>query len=201
MGIAFGAFALSSFVSALRIGHWILNADPRAIINAGRWSLICLTLLALAVLLWLVSSGRWTHAMLLAAFILPVLVQAAPRWRLLLGPVDVFVSNPSGRAKNRYQSARADGLPSTQDHIDHDLVERSAAVLKVYLEQTRRQIAFRPKGSTFEIRSENGSPLNSGRRRMSIGEALDVLGLQSSASPDEVREAQSRRSMKPGTPS
>ena len=29
-GIANGAFALSSFVSALRIGHWILNADPRA---------------------------------------------------------------------------------------------------------------------------------------------------------------------------
>ena len=38
--IAFGAFALSSFVSALRIGHWILHAEPRAIINAGRWSLV-----------------------------------------------------------------------------------------------------------------------------------------------------------------
>ena len=37
--IAFGAFALSSFVSALRIGQWILHAEPRAIINAGRWSL------------------------------------------------------------------------------------------------------------------------------------------------------------------
>ena len=69
-GIAFGAFALSSFVSALRIGHWILHAEPRAIVNAGRWSLVFIALVSLAVLLWLIESGRWTNAMLLAAFIL-----------------------------------------------------------------------------------------------------------------------------------
>jgi hypothetical protein len=181
MGIAFGAFALSSFVSALRIGHWILNADPRSIINAGRWSLICLTLGCIAM----ACGERPVDPCDAARSFYPTGSRAAaPRWRLLLGPVDDFVSNPSGRAQNRYQSARADGLPSTQDHIDHDLVKRSAAVLKVYLDQTRRQIAFRPNGSTFEIRSENGSLLNSGRRRMSVGEALDVRGLQSSASPE-----------------
>src|ERR1700730_13813407 len=85
--IAIGAFALSSFVSALRIGHWILNADPRAILNAGRWSLVCIAVLTLAALVWLAASGRWTAAMMLAAFILPVLVQAAPRWPVLLGPL------------------------------------------------------------------------------------------------------------------
>ena len=86
-GIAYGAFGISSFISALQIGRWILNADPRAIINVGQWSSVCLAVLSLGVLLWLVVNGRWTHAMLLAAFILPVLVQAAPRWRLLLGPL------------------------------------------------------------------------------------------------------------------
>jgi hypothetical protein len=79
-GIAIGAFALSSFVSALRIGHWILNADPRAILNAGRWSLLLIAALTLAVLVWLATNGKWSAALMLAAFILPILVHAAPRW-------------------------------------------------------------------------------------------------------------------------
>src|ERR1700740_332747 len=85
-GITIGAFALASFVSALRIGHWILNADPRAILNAGRWSLLLIAALTLAVLVWLHKNGKWGSRLVLAAFILPILVHAAPRWRLLLGP-------------------------------------------------------------------------------------------------------------------
>jgi hypothetical protein len=108
-GIAFGAFTLSSFVSALQIGLWILHAEPRAIINAGHWSLVLIALLLSALLLWLMASGRWTNAMLLAAFFLPILVQALPRWRLLLRPIDFsgvssFTFAPDRRDHREYPS-------------------------------------------------------------------------------------------------
>ena len=82
--VAYATFALSLFVSAIKVGGWIVNADPRAIINAGRWSLLALAGLAIAALLWLMANERWPSAMLLMAFMLPIVVQALPRWRLLL---------------------------------------------------------------------------------------------------------------------
>ena len=84
--LAYATLALSLFVSAVKMGGWILNADPRALVNAGRWSLLALAALALGVLLWLIGTSRWETAMMLAAFMLPILVQAAPRWRVLFGP-------------------------------------------------------------------------------------------------------------------
>src|SRR2546429_9578131 len=86
--VAYATLALSLFVSAVKMGGWILNADPRAIINSGRWALLALAALALGVLAWLVASGRWTSAMMLAAFMLPVVVQAAPRRPRLVGRVN-----------------------------------------------------------------------------------------------------------------
>jgi len=86
--VAYATLALSLFVSAVKVGGFILNADPRAIINSGRWALVALAALALGVLAWLVATNRWTSAMMLAAFMLPVFVQAAPRWRVLFGPLN-----------------------------------------------------------------------------------------------------------------
>src|SRR5262244_2191378 len=91
--VAYATLALSLFVSAVKMGGWILNADPRAIINSGRWALVALVALALGVLAWLIASGRYTSAMMLAAFMLPVFVQAAPRWRVLFGPLNAASSD------------------------------------------------------------------------------------------------------------
>src|SRR5713226_9499017 len=88
--VAYTTLGLSLLVSAIKVGDWILHADPRTLINTGRWGLVALAVLALAALLWLIVSGRWTYAMMLAAFMLPVLVQAAPRWRVLFGPLNVM---------------------------------------------------------------------------------------------------------------
>jgi hypothetical protein len=191
-GIAYGAFGISSFISALRIGRWILNADPRAIINVGRWSSICLTVLSLGVLLWLVVNGRRTHAMLLAAFILPVLVQAAPRWRLLLGPLNVLGGDASAIAPDLSQGTQPGNCSGMRGSIDPELVKQCAAVLKAYLERTSAPVGYTPKGISFERRSANGSTNDSGRRRMSVEEARDVLGLDFSARPYEINEAHRR---------
>ena len=76
--LAYAMLGLSLLASAVKMGSWILHSDPRAIINAGRWALLALIGLAVALLVWLVTSGRYAYAMMLAAFMLPVLVQARP---------------------------------------------------------------------------------------------------------------------------
>src|ERR1700756_2743680 len=117
-GIAIGAFALSSFVSALRVGHWILNADPRAILNAGRWSLVLIAFLTLAGLVWLATNGKWTAALLLGAFVLPVLVQAAPRWRVLFGPFSNLAWGSFSITPNRSQGGRPSNGFWTSGFVD-----------------------------------------------------------------------------------
>src|SRR5262245_35716256 len=100
------------------MGGWILNADPRAIINSGRWALLALAALALGVLAWLVATSRWTSAMMLAAFMLPVFVQAAPRWRVLFGPLNTARDDFAAGAQNFGSvpfSTRRHALPEHED--------------------------------------------------------------------------------------
>jgi hypothetical protein len=181
--VAYATLALSLFVSAVKMGGWILNADPRAIVNSGRWALVALAALALGLLGWLLATGRWTSAMMLAAFMLPVFVQAAPRWRVLFGPLN---------------AARSDFAPPAQDFgfsrprgmTDPELVRQSIAVLRAYLEQTAAQVEHRPAAGRLAGPAAQGG--GNGRLRMSREEALDVLGLAPSASAQEIRDAYRR---------
>src|ERR1051326_5494235 len=110
--VAYATLALSLFVSAVKMGGWILNADPRAIINSGRWALVALAALALGVLAWLLAGGPGGGGGVVAAFMLPVFVQAAPRWHVLFGPLNAarsdFPPNPRGfcSAAGGFSSAR-----------------------------------------------------------------------------------------------
>ena len=169
--VAYTTLGLSLLVSAIKVGDWILHADPRTIINSGRWALIALTLLALAVLLWLITSGRWTYAMMLAAFLLPVLVQAAPRWRVLLGPLNV------GRGYPDFATSRGGGIVPG----DFATMRRQADVAPV-----QQSIAVSPT----DMRLIGGPANGSGSPRMSTEEALEVLGLRPTA--EEIREAHRR---------
>jgi hypothetical protein len=181
--VAYATLALSLFVSAVKMGGWILNADPRAIINSGRWALVALATLALGVLVWLLATGRWTLAMMLAAFMVPVFVQAAPRWRVLFGPLNV---------------ARGDFAPPAQDFgfsrprgaTDPELVRQSIAVLRAYLEQAAAQLE--PKPTEARLTGPAAQGAGNGRLRMSRVEALDVLGLAPTASAQEIRDAYRR---------
>ena len=180
--VAYATLALSLFVSAVKMGGWILNADPRAIINSGRWALLALVALALGVLGWLLATGRWTSAMMLAAFMLPVVVQAAPRWRVLFGPVNGGRSN--------FAPPAPDFDFSEPRGTDPELVRQSIAVLRAYLEQTAAQIEHRPDEARLPAPRPKGS--GNGRLRMSREEALDVLGLVPGASAQDIRDAYRR---------
>jgi hypothetical protein len=185
--VAYATLALSLFVSAVKMGGWILNADPRAIINSGRWALLALAALALGVLAWLVASGRWTSAMMLAAFMLPVFVQAAPRWRVLFGPINAarsdFPPNP------RDFSSAAGGFSSARAPTDPELVRQAIAVLSAYLEQAGSQLEYKPAERRL---ASAGKGSGNGRLRMSREEALDVLGLEPSASAQKIAETHRR---------
>ena len=75
--IAYTMLGISSSVSALQIGRWILNANPRSVVNAGRWSLAALTVLTPVILLWLVTVS-YTHLTL--PTILGALRRRSARW-------------------------------------------------------------------------------------------------------------------------
>src|SRR5262245_594928 len=190
--LAYATLTLSLFVSAVKMGGWILNADPRALVNAGRWSLLALTGLALALLVWLVNTGRWEAAMMLAAFMLPVVVQAAPRWRVLFGPLH---ATRSGFPPIRPDlSTPSGGFSAAQPPVDPDLVLQAVAGVRAYVEQTGVQIEHTPAepqaGGTAVNRPGNG------RRRMSIEEALDVRGLEQAPSAQAIRDAHRRLEQK-----
>jgi hypothetical protein len=191
-GIAIGAFVLSSFVSALRIGHWILNADPRAILNAGRWSLLLIAALTLAVLVWLATNGKWSAALMLAAFILPILVHAAPRWRLLLGPFSSLARGAFSISSDHSPGVRAANGFYAPGFIDPELAERSAAILQAYLEQSSHHAGTKPGAITFNTRPINGSAVGFQPKRMSTAEAFDVLGVDTAAGACEIKEAHQR---------
>jgi hypothetical protein len=186
--VAYATLALSLFVSAVKMGGWILNADPQAIINSGRWALVALAALALGLLAWLVASGRWTSAMMLAAFMLPVFVQAAPRWRVLFGPPNARRSDFPPGAQD-FGSARS-SFSTPGGMTDPELVRQSIAVLRAYLEQAGSQIEHKP--SDTRLASTAVKATGNGRLRMSTEEALDVLGLAPTASAQEIREAHRR---------
>jgi len=193
--IAYAMLGLSLSASAVQVGRWILNANPRALIAAGRWGMVGFISAAPLVLLWLVMSGRSTLAMMFAAFVMPVFVQGGLRWRSLFPQLNLT------RARHRGWVPDFPKAP-TGSHVvpyptDPDLVRQSVAVLKAYLDhvgsRAERQL-------TEEVHLPSG-PVNgfgngSGRRQMSREEAFEVLGLEPTASLREIREACTRLEQK-----
>jgi hypothetical protein len=193
--IAYTMLGISSSVSALQIGRRILNADPRAVVNAGRWSVAALMVLTPVVLLWLVMSGRSTLAMMLAAFILPVCVQSGLQWRALFGSLN-FARVRFPRWEQDFSPPIVPNRYSQPDPIDPDLVRQCIVVLKEYLHQDagrgHRQLA-RVHLADVPL---NGAGNGAGRRKISAEEALDVLGLDPDAGPRQIREAHHRLQQK-----
>jgi len=195
--LAYATLGLSLFVSAVKMGGWILHADPRTILNGGRWALVALAALALGVLLWLVMAGRWSSAMMLAAFMLPIFVQAAPRWRVLFGPLNAMRSDFPPITPD-FSTPRG-GFSNARDMTDPELVQQSLAVLRAYLAQAGAQTATQQIEHTpAYLQAGNGAGTGSGngRLRMSTEEALDILGLEPTATAQEIRDAYCRLEQK-----
>ena len=188
--LAYATLGLSLFVSAVKMGGWILHADPRAILNAGRWSLITFAALALGLLVWLVTTGRWAAAMMLAAFMLPVFVQAAPRWRVLFGPLSGMRSGQPTSTRDFPPGFTSHDVAPLRAAADPELVRQSVAVLQAYLGQSGLQIEHQAGDPHVTARAAKRS--GNGRARVSMDEALDILGLDPTATAEEIKEAHRR---------
>jgi len=193
--LAYATLGLSLFVSAVKMGGWILHADPRTILNGGRWALVAFAALALGVLIWLVMTGRWSSAMMLAAFMLPIFVQAAPRWRVLFGPLNAVRSDFPPITPD-FSTPRG-GFSNARDMTDPELVQQSLAVLRAYLAQAGAPTATQQIEHTpAYLQPGNGTGSGNGRLRMSTEEALDILGLEPTATAQEIRDAYCRLEQK-----
>jgi hypothetical protein len=188
--LAYTVLGVSLSVSVIQICHWLLNANPRTVLNAGQWSVAGLIGLTPALLLWLVMSGRPTLALMLASFVLPVLIWAAPRWRALFGSLTSPRSGFS-RGDRDFSAPIAPGSP-VPEPVNLDLVRQSIAVLTAYLEGSAGQGGSKPTRVLSSDRLLNGPGNAAGRRRMSIEEALAVLGLEATAAPDQISAAHRR---------
>jgi hypothetical protein len=193
--VAYTMLGISSSVSALQIGRWLLNANPRAVIHAGRWSLAALIGLTPVVLVWLMMSGRSTLAMMLAAFVLPVFVQSGLRWRALFGSLN-FPKGSFPRWDQDFGAPIVPGRPARPDPMNPDLVRQSVAVLREYLEHAAGRGDRQLTRMHFADGPLNGTGNGAGRRRMSPEEALDVLGLEPDAGPRQISEAHHRLQQK-----
>jgi hypothetical protein len=182
--LAYTAIAASVSVSLIQICHWLLRANPRAVLNAGKWSLAGLIGLMPALLLWLVMSGRSTLALTLSASILPVMLWAAPRWHMLFGSQGL----PGGNLQPDFSEPSA---PVRTEQPDPELVRRSVIVLTSYLELATGQGAIKSVRRHSANRLLNG-PDGGECRRMSIEDAFDILGLKAPVGPSQIREAHRR---------
>ena len=135
--------------------------------------------------------------MMLAAFMLPIFVQAAPRWRVLFGPLNAMRSDFPPITPD-FSTPRG-GFSNARDMTDPELVQQSLAVLRAYLAQAGAQTATR-RSSTRRRRPQAGNGAatraGNGRLRMSTEEALDILGLEPTASAQEIRDAYRRLEQK-----
>src|SRR5260221_8406967 len=125
--------------------------------------------------------------MMLAAFMLPVFVQAAPRWRVLFGRFNAAQSDFPPNMRDF--GGAAGGFSSARGTTDPELVRQAIAVLSAYLEQAGSQLEHRGAERRLADAAEGSG---NGRLRISRGGALDIPGLEATAGAHQIADAHPR---------
>ncbi len=181
--------SLSGIVSAIKLIDWFLHSDPKLIAQTRRWAGLGLAVLCVPLLLGLLFAEKWTAAIALAAAMLLGFALYGPRVLATLLPRRLTPdwSPTPGRGSTHLQDSEAT--------VDHDLVERSIAVLEEYL----RQSAGLPKPAATVLRTDattrangNGGDRARAAPEMSQPEALEILGLAASATESDIADAHRR---------
>src|SRR6266851_2933534 len=77
--VAVAALGLSLGISAIRLIHWFIHSDPKAVARAARWAVIGLAALSVPLLLVLLLTQHWAAAIGLAAVMVLALAWYGPR--------------------------------------------------------------------------------------------------------------------------
>jgi hypothetical protein len=207
--IAYFILGLALLAGFLLIGRWFVNADPKAVAKALRW-----TLVGFGVILVLLLIFAWRQALfaLLPMLIVLLLQSRALRQRIkaAAGPrpgqtseiatrfLRMTLDHDSGVMSGEVLEGRFMGRRLEELELD-ELVElwrecqladrQSAAVLEAYLDRSRGE-AWRETAGAAAGGEGAGAGADGGV--MSRDEAYSILGLEPGASKDEVREAHRR---------
>jgi hypothetical protein len=130
--------------------------------------------------------------MMLAAFVLPVFVQGGLRWRMLFGPLNLLMRAKAPDWPQDLGAEIVSDRPVVPDPIDPKVVRRAVIALSAYVEHAARYDHCSVADVHFGARLANGSANRSGRRPMSVEEALDILALEPAAGLLTIREAHLR---------
>jgi hypothetical protein len=207
--IAYFILGLALLAGFVLIGRWFVNADPKAVAKALRW-----TLVGFGVILVLLLIFAWRQALfaLLPMLIVLLLQSRALRQRIkaAAGPrpgqtseiatrfLRMTLDHDSGVMSGEVLEGRFMGRRLEELELD-ELVElwrecqladrQSAAVLEAYLDRSRGE-AWRETAGAAAGGEGAGAGADGGV--MSRDEAYSILGLEPGASKDEVREAHRR---------
>jgi hypothetical protein len=204
--IAVAALGLSLSVSAIRLIHWFIHSDPKAVARAARWAVIGLAVLSVPLLLVLLLTQQWAAAIGLASVMVLVLAWYGPR----LAQAPFRLLDPAPERAARAAAQPAEFALSSGAMPDPELARRAAAVLEEYLRQTAGPAARnKTKLQTRNGHANGSSPANGQHKElghdtesgddedlgtdvMSEAEALEILGLDPGVQDAEIGEAHRR---------
>lgn len=189
--IAIIALGLSVLASAVKLVDWLLHSDPRALARSMRLLLIGLGLLSVPLLIFLLVRQQWTSAAGLVAVML--LIPALLGRGSLLRHLGLF----RAALDNSPPAGTHAGTPGTAAP-DPDLVRRSVAILEAYLgrgpgaagKDGLAPVVADWHGEGQGLAEDGASGFGSGP--MSVGEALEILGLDQGAEDWQISEAHRR---------
>lgn len=199
---------LGAIIGGVLFLRWFVRADPRAVLRALRWIGIGL---AVAFLLAMVVTGRFHFLFAALAFLLPWLMrfrQMRTAFKAARGPREGQMSEVRTRfvtMQLNHDSGEMDGMVQEGAHAGRQLSdldlnavltvyrealaadEQSAQVLQAYLDRMH-DASWRDRMGGGAGGADAGSaPGSTGP--MSYNEALDILGLSSNPSEDEIKAA------------
>ncbi len=200
---------LGAIIGGALFLRWFVRADPRAVLQALRWIGIGL---AVAFLLAMVVTGRFHFLFAALAFLLPWLMRfrrMRTAFKAARGPREGQMSEVRTRfvtMQLNHDTGEMDGMVQEGAHagrqlsdLDLDAVlavyrealaadEQSAQVLQAYLDRMHDASWRDRMGGGAGAGADAGSaPGSTGP--MSYNEALDILGLSSNPSEEDIKTA------------
>lgn len=114
---------LSVLATAAKFFDWFIHTDPPTMVRISRWMLLLLILAGIPILVWMITDGRWSAAMLLGAGML--IGATFLKWRAILQPLRAMLA----RFRPKARPFDMEMAP------DPETVQRAAAILEAYVQR------------------------------------------------------------------
>jgi hypothetical protein len=202
--------AAASFALIYLAARWFATADPKSLVRSLRWGAIGLVAVGAA---FLMIRGGWSSVLPLA-IVVPALWRRWGRGLLTGRPgSNTGTAQPSSAQRSSVQtealemtldhdSGAMDGVVRRGRYRGERLSSLNFAELLVLLDECRASdppsvslletFLDRSQGATWRERSEARQRPQSAAGTMTKEEALQILGLDAGAGPDEIRNAHRR---------